>query len=165
MPHQAAGVEWLKANDKGMLAWQMRVGKTATSLRAWEETAEQGPALVICPATGREMWRREAIKWALDADIPPKVQVIKDGNTPLHPGADIVVTNYESLLKPNVIKRLRGGRRWGVIIADEAHRLKSWDAQCTKVFYGGGHHKQQPLISFTDRVWPLSGTPIPNHPA
>jgi SWI/SNF-related matrix-associated actin-dependent regulator of chromatin subfamily A-like protein 1 len=165
MPHQVGGKEWLKATPKGMLAWQMRVGKTATSLRAWEETAEQGPALVICPATGREMWRREAVKWAIEPEIPPKVQVLKDGNTPIELNSDIVVTNYEKLLNPNVIKRLRGHkRRWGVIIADEAHRLKSPDAKCTQIFYGGGHHKQQPLINYSDRVWPLTGTPIPNHP-
>lgn len=162
MPHQEAGKEWLKGNPTGMLAWQMRVGKTPTTLRAWEDTAEQGPALVLCPATGREMWRREALKWA--TDVQPKVQVLKDGNTPIHPAADMVITNYEKLLNPNVVKRLRGSRRWGVIIADEAHRLKSPDAKCTQIFYGGGHHKQNPLFKYSDRVWPLTGTPIPNHP-
>lgn len=164
-PHQVKGVEWLKANPKGMLAWQMRVGKTATAIRAWEETAEQGPALVIPPATGREMWRREFQRWAIEQHIPPKVQVLKDGNTPIDPNIDVLVVNYEKLLNPNVSKRLRGfPRRWGVIIPDEAHRLKSPDAQCTQLFYGGGHHKRNPLTHYSDRVWPLTGTPTPNHP-
>jgi len=164
MEHQKAGVQWLLDTPKGMLAWQMRTGKTATALRAWENSADQGPLLVICPATGREMWRREAIRWSYDADVPPNVQVVTSVAPKIHPASDVVVTNYDQLLNPNVAKSIRARPHWGSIVLDEAHYLKNPSSQRTKLVYGGGHHLQRPIIERTDRVWPLTGTPIPNHP-
>lgn len=166
MGHQQAGVSWLLDNPKGMLAWQMRCGKTATAARAAEHVRmqEPGATLVLCPATGRENWRREAIRFAIDASLPPKVQVLANPAEPLNPAADIVVTNYDKLLNPNVIKRLRARKRWSSIILDEAHALKTADARRTKLVYGGGQHKQTPLVTLTEHVWPLTGTPMLNHP-
>lgn len=164
MAHQARGVAWLIENPKGMLAWQMRCGKTATALRAWENTQEYGPALILCPATGRENWRREALRFAIDADLRPNVQILSNNSEPINPASDIVITNYDKLLQPNIVKRLRGRGRWGALILDEAHALKTPGAKRTQLVYGGGHHKQTPLIDFSERVWPLTGTPMLNHP-
>lgn len=166
MPHQAAGVPWLINNPRGMLAWEMGVGKTATLLRAWENSTEHGPALVLCLASARENWRREALRFTIDPDFPPRVQVLRTSQEPLDYNADIVVTNYDKLLIPQVRKRLRGRNRWGALILDEARRLKNPNAQCTKLVYGGGNNnKQTPLIDLAARVWPADGTPMPNHPA
>jgi len=148
-----------------MLAWDMRVGKTATALRAWEESAERGPALVLCPATARENWRREALRFCTEQ---PRVQILDQTNIPIDPAADIVITNYHKLQVPDMRKRLRGnaGRGpWGALILDEAHYLKNCGADRTKVVFGGGHKGQTPLINLAHRVWELTGTPMPNHPA
>jgi hypothetical protein len=51
MPHQKDGVAWLVRRPRAMLAWDMHIGKTATALRAWEEVAHEGPALVLCHRT------------------------------------------------------------------------------------------------------------------
>lgn len=166
MPHQIVGAQWLIDNPTGMLAWQMRCGKTATALRAWECTPQHGPLLVLCPATGRENWAREAKRFSLDPDLPPNVQVLTNSTTPISSAADIVITNYDKLLNPNVAKRLRGRGRWGAIIADEAKALRNVGAQRTQLVYGGGKQKnQRPLVELTDRFWPLEGTPMLNHPA
>lgn len=165
MPHQAGGVSWLLDHERGMLAWEMGVGKTATAIRAWENSIERGPALVLCMASARENWRREALRFATDKDWPPRVQVIKNPADPLDSSADVVITNYDKLLNPLVAKRFRAAKRWGVQILDEAHLLKTPGAQRTKLVYGGGHHKQTPLIQNAERVWCLTGTPMPNHPA
>lgn len=163
--HQASGVSWLLEHERGMLAWEMGVGKTAPLVRAWENSRERGPALVLCLASARENWRRECIRFATDCDWPPRVQVLKDKAAPIDPGADIVILNYDKLLIPQFIKRLRAARRWGALILDEAHVLKTPGAQRTKLVYGGGHHLQTPLIDHAERVWLATGTPMPNHPA
>lgn len=164
MPHQGEGVAWLLDAPRRMLAWEMGVGKTATALRAWELCQDEGPLLVLCLATARENWRREAHRFALDPDLPPTVQVIKETTTPIDPRASVVVVNYDKLLNKSVRIALMGSRRWGTIVLDEAHVLKSAGADRTKIVYGGGHHKQTPLIRTAGRVWALTGTPMPNHP-
>jgi SNF2 family DNA or RNA helicase len=165
MPHQAAGVEWLLSRPKAMLAWEMGVGKTATLLRAWENSQDSGPMLVLCLASARENWRREALRFAIDPDLPPRVQVIKTKHEPLDHAADIVVTNYDKLLIKTVPPMLRT-RRWGTLALDEAHALKSCDAQRTQLVYGGSKYANtRPLIDHAERVWQATGTPFPNHPA
>jgi SNF2 family DNA or RNA helicase len=153
-----------------MLAWEMGVGKTATLLRAWENSPEHGPALVLCLASARENWRREALRFAIDPDFPPRVQVLKNAADVIHPHADIVVTNYDKLLNPMVRKKL--ARNWGALILDEAHYLKSSTAQRTKYVYGQNRKRGSgqiplsvPLINRAARVWPATGTPMPNNPA
>lgn len=167
MKHQQEGAEWLAAHPRAMLAWDMRVGKTPTALRAWENTA-RGPMLVLCPATARENWRREALRFAIDPDFPPNVQVLSHHSIPINPAADIIITNYDKLSQPQLIRRLRNNcerRRWDTLILDEAHRLKSPGAERTKLVLGGGRKDQTPLVQLADRVWELTGTPMPNHPA
>lgn len=166
MPHQAAGVPWLLSHPRGMLAWEMGVGKTATLLRAWENSPEHGPALVMCLASARENWRREALRFTIDPDCPPRVQILKAPNDVLHPRSDIVITNYDKLQNPKMRKTLN--RDWGALILDEAHVLKSPDAERTRRVYGdrqNGWNKQTPLIQRAARVWPATGTPMPNNPA
>jgi SNF2 family DNA or RNA helicase len=115
MEHQAAGVPWLLDNPRGMLAWEMGVGKTATAARAWELTADQGPLLVLCLASARENWRREIQRFAIDPDFPPTVQILFNKNTPIDPAASVVVTNYDKLQQPQLSNAcLR--RRWGAIM-------------------------------------------------
>ena len=150
-----------------MLAWEMGVGKTAPMLRAWENTASYGPLLVMCLASARENWAREARKFAIDKDWPPHVQIIRNAADPLNPAADVVICNYDKLLSKEVIKRLRA-YTGGALILDAAHALKTSDATRTQLVYGGGKargaHKQTPLKDRAARVWLGTGTPMPNHP-
>lgn len=150
-----------------MLAWEMGVGKTATLTRAWENTAEQGPALVLCLASARENWRRETVRFAIDKDWPPRVQVLKSTGDRVDPAADVVVTNYDKLLSKPIAKQLRN-RRWGALILDEAHLLKTPDSARTIAVYGDYRRKAQlarPLKDTAERIWLATGTPMPNHPA
>lgn len=168
MAHQQDGARWLVDNPRGMLAWEMGVGKSATAVRAWENTAERGPLLVLSQASARENWRREIERFAIDPDFPPLVQVIKSQHDRLAPHVSAVVVNYDKLLNPHVIGQLRG-RRWGAIVLDEAHVLKSPGDSCqrTRAVYGAKKLRpnQTPLVRLAERVWPLTGTPMPNHPA
>jgi SWI/SNF-related matrix-associated actin-dependent regulator of chromatin subfamily A-like protein 1 len=163
-PHQAEIVPWLLERRNAMLAWEMGVGKTAPLLQAWERSRELGPALVLCPNTARENWRREVQRFALDPENPPKAIIATHTRTApfVRNGADIVICNYEKVLQQNYSNAF-GGDRWGVIILDEAHRLKNPDAKTTKVTYIK-RWGSPPLIKSSKRVWTATGTPMPNHP-
>jgi SWI/SNF-related matrix-associated actin-dependent regulator 1 of chromatin subfamily A len=167
LPHQPQGVKFLSERPRAMLAWDMRTCKTSTALRAWECDPRGQPALVLCPATARANWRREALRFCLDPTLPPNVQVIYNSNVAIDRAADLVICNYDKLDASNMPHRLRdnlGRRRWGLLINDEAKYLKNPNAARTKAVYGGGKKNQKPLIDFADRVWLLEGTPMPNHP-
>lgn len=62
-PHQMAGADFLVNSTSALLADQPGVGKTATLLTALSKTTAT-PAIVICPASIKENWRREAEMWA-----------------------------------------------------------------------------------------------------
>jgi SNF2 family DNA or RNA helicase len=56
-------------------------------------------------------------------------------------------------------------RHWDSLILDECHYGKSNDAWRTKAIYGMRCDGANGLVSVADRVWLLSGTPMPNNPS
>jgi SNF2 family DNA or RNA helicase len=164
-PHQAKHVPWLLERPKAMLAWEMGVGKTAALLRAFELSRELGPALILCLNTAKENWRREVQKCAMDPAWPPKVQIYPGGRDKhIAPNIDVLIVNYDKLLIRLDFMLLRQ-QRWGVIIFDEAHALKTPTAKRTIYAYGNPNDKKlRPLIKSAQRVWLATGTPMPNHP-
>lgn len=62
-PHQMAGADFLFNSPSALLADQPGVGKSATLLTALSKTTAT-PAIVICPASIKENWKREAEMWA-----------------------------------------------------------------------------------------------------
>lgn len=121
---------------------------------------------MLCPAVARENWRREALRFC---EEPPRVQVVEATNDVLDRGADIVVTNYDKLQNQDLrqILHTNAGRGpWGALILDEAHYLKTPAAKRTQIVLGGAKRGGiPPLINYARRVWELTGTPMPNHPA
>lgn len=165
MAHQAHGVDWLQQRPRAMLGWDMGVGKTAALLRAWETARdpEAKPLLVLCLASARENWAREAHRFCMSG---PTVQVLQTMHDRPHPEADIVIVNYEKLLREHMRNALTA-KHWGALVLDEAHMLANPDAKRTVFIYGRDDQwaKQRiPLITRCDRVWCATGTPTPNHP-
>ena len=150
-----------------MLAWDMRLGKTAAALRAWEATKSLGALLVICPMTVCENWKREAARFCVSS---PVVQILKQTKQKVDPAADIVIVNYDKFINTDLRQTLlqnanRG--HWGALVLDEAHYLKTAAAERTKHIFGNSKHERHisaPLIKCAKRVWELTGTPMPNHP-
>jgi hypothetical protein len=166
-PWQAEHIPWLIERPRAMLAWKPGVGKTLPLVRAWEAVRKDGPLLVLCLNTAKENWRREIIRFSLDPAFPPKIQIPTGENTngtQLDPSADAVIINYDKLLNARLANDLCQ-KRWGAIIPDEAHALKTRDSKRTMRFYGNPRKPSlRPLVRSTDRVWLSTGTPMPNHP-
>jgi SNF2 family DNA or RNA helicase len=158
--YQQDAVSWLLGRPRAMLAWEMGVGKTAPLIQAWEQTRCRGPLLVMCLASARENWRRE-IKTC--TTMPAKVQVFY-GQDPMDPESDIVICNYDKLLNIYIRSRLTG-RKWGTLVLDEAHALKTPNAKRTRHVYGPmPKHQGSILTDRAEQVWLATGTPMPNHP-
>jgi len=137
-PYQERGVNFLIGTPKAYLADVPGLGKTAQAIRAAEffsvGTQEQR-IMVVCPAVAVPVWKRE---WGIWTSLPlPK----------------IVSYTKLALWEKN---RTTAYRPPDILILDEAHYVKNYGALRTKAALG--------IACCTERVWLLSGSPMPNNP-
>jgi len=140
-PYQEAGARWLAERPRAFLADAPRVGKTSQAVRACDHVGAD-KVLVVCPAIARTVWKRGFERWAFAV---PNALTIESW--------DVVARRPDSF---------HGD--WDVVILDEAHYAKTRTAKRTEAVYGKGC-KGGGVIENAGFVWPLSGTPCPNHAA
>lgn len=145
MKHQAEAVNTIKeGHDKLYLAFQQGTGKTFTSLAAAEVTKNY-PLLIVCLASGKLNWKREAEKW-IGRDslvVGPKVKELS---------GDIVIINYDLLSKWQD-RLIEFGFK--AVLFDEAHMIKNPESKRTQAAV-------QIAKSIPGMRLLLSGTPTPN---
>lgn len=139
-PYQREGVDFLKSRKTALLADEMRLGKTVQAITAAAEIGAHD-ICVVCPASVRSVWKREFERawpeWAI-----PRPMTFVESYEKVTRGAFARVAHFD------------------VLILDEAHYLKSRKAKRTKAILGKGG-----LAEKADRVWCLTGTPMPNNPS
>jgi SNF2 family DNA or RNA helicase len=119
-------------------------------------------ALIVCPASLKKNWLREAKKWLVNKQLSMD---IADGRT--FPKSDIVFINYDVLNRHRGVLRERD---WDLISPDEHHYAKNKDSGRTKELHGGveiikeGSRKRKYRIEPipAQRLLMLSGTPLAN---
>ncbi|WP_205614091.1 DEAD/DEAH box helicase [Streptomyces dangxiongensis] len=152
--YQSRGLAWLARMTSlglgGCLADDMGLGKTiqviALHLFRQEHEASRGPTLVVCPASLLGNWEREIRRFA------PGTAVRRfHGAGRSVEGADggFVLTTYGTMRLD--AERL-GGRRWGLVVADEAQHVKNASSATARALR---------LIPADARV-ALTGTPVEN---
>lgn len=78
------------------------------------------------------------------------------------PTADVVIATYDLATGALYEKLMK--REWDALVLDEAHKLKNKNANRTTGVFGERCDRADGLASRALRVYPLSGTPAPNHP-
>ena len=146
--YQIEGVHFLEQkNGRALIADEMGLGKTVQALSWLKLHPEFSKVLVICPASLKINWQREAEKWALlDMEI-------LNGTTPHKIKSNDVIINYDILSYWEKYLKLK---QFDVIIFDEAHYIKNNKAKRTKAF--------KRLVKSVPRLIALTGTPIENKP-
>lgn len=143
--HQKEGIDWLHRRTHALLHDDMGLGKT---LQALMSIPRGTGTVVVCPANVKGVWERETNKWRPDL-TPVSLKGRKSFRWPERD--EVIIINYdilpESIGDPSVIVNL---------VADEAHKLKTFKAQRTQRFRRIG--------SKSARVWLLTGTPMMNKP-
>lgn len=155
MPFQRAGVAYAADAKRCCIADEMGLGKTVQFL-ATIQHLKAYPALLICPASLKFNWLREAKKWLPGVDVqfwaPTHATLFQDGS--YHPAIrrlriinyDIISKHKDELLKTD----------WAAIGMDEAHYLKNHKSQ------RGEAAKE--LVKGRKVIIALTGTPILNRP-
>jgi SNF2 family DNA or RNA helicase len=153
MPFQEGGLGFVEAaGGNAMLADQMGTGKTCQALAYLALHPDFRPAVVVCPASLKLNWEREAEMWLETGDV---VEVIKNGKPyPLTGDIGIIIINYDILKKwlPE-LKRIKPR----VLIYDESHYIKAPKSQRSKA-------AAQLAKSVPHKIL-LTGTPVINRPS
>ena len=153
-PYQLDGFRWLmRLADWGVgacLADDMGLGKTIQGLAMLQARAEQGPALVIAPASVTRNWVREADKFAPTLNPVLLGQGDRAETIAAVGPYDMLVVSYGLL--PFEGEAL-AAKRFGTIILDEAQAIKN-----------RGTKRSQVAMSLQgDFRVATTGTPIENH--
>lgn len=154
-PYQKEGYEWIsRLNSWGagaLLADDMGLGKTLQTITFILSKAEEGPALVVAPASVAPNWKTEFDKFAPSLNVhilnfaANRSTCIADAKA-----GDVVITTYGLLLS---VKTEITKKQWNTICLDEAHVIKNRGAKTSAVAM---------QLRSAYRIM-LTGTPVQNH--
>jgi SNF2 family DNA or RNA helicase len=151
-PYQQDGIDFLNWWGGGLLLADCGTGKTLMTLEALNRDRRMIPALVVAPLRCvTKVWPEEVKKFEYGFSVAVLHGPERDER--LAAGADLMVTNFESL--PWLWDRLESLPRmpFKTIVIDEASRVKSPDAARTNFC--------QAIAKYCEHRILLTGTPIP----
>src|SRR4051794_19615711 len=148
-PFQWAAVRYALDARRTFLADEQGLGKTVEALAALEAD-DAYPAVVVCPASLKLNWAREAERW-----LPHRDVAVVDGRLAVPPVGEITILNYEIVAAHRETLGRLGPR---ALVVDESHYVKNPQAKRT-------HAVRRLASSVTDEGLrlALTGTPVLNH--
>lgn len=149
-PFQWAGVRYVLDARRAFVADEQGLGKTVEALAAIEADGAY-PAVVVCPASLKLNWEREAQRW-----LPHRSVSVVDGRQAVPRVAEITILNYEIVdHHRESLARLRPG----ALVLDEAHYCKNPAAKRTRAIRRLAETMPREKLRLA-----LTGTPVLNHP-
>jgi len=152
-PFQRAGVRYALERRRTFIADEQGLGKTVQAL-ATLEADDAFPAAVVCPASMKLVWEREAGRW-----LPGRTVEVLDGRSTepvAGAAAEITVLNYDIL--DAHAERLAGhGLR--ALVLDESHYVKNPRARRTRAAMELARRLPADALRLA-----LTGTPVLNRP-
>jgi SWI/SNF-related matrix-associated actin-dependent regulator 1 of chromatin subfamily A len=148
-PFQWAAVRYALLARGTFLADEQGLGKTVEALASLEADGAY-PAVVVCPASMKLGWEREAERW-----LPHRSVTVVQGRGTLAPAADITIVNYEVVAAHQPVLARRRPR---ALVVDESHYCKNPQAKRTQAV-----RRLSAGIAPDGLRLALSGTPVLNH--
>ena len=153
--YQVEGYQWIaRLNSWGagaLLADDMGLGKTIQTITYMLFKANEGPALVVAPASVAPNWKTEIEKFAPSLNVSilnfttNRSTCISDAKA-----GDVIICTYGLLLS---VKTEITQKEWITVVLDEAHVIKNRGAKTSGVAM---------QLKSKYRVM-LTGTPVQNH--
>lgn len=149
MPYQRAGVAYVGSVGRCLIADQMGLGKTVEAIAALEYQ-DAFPAIIVCPASLKENWKREINKW-----LPHRTVNVLSGKDNIS-NVDVNIVNYD--IVGRFVEPILHLKPMGLVL-DESHYVKSGKAKRTAAVKDIAKKIPQ-----SGTVMLLSGTPVTNRP-
>jgi len=153
-PFQKKGVSFLSKTRSALLADQLGIGKTVQALHACQEVGA-GRVLVICSASIKYNWFKEAVKWGFDAD---DIHIVDRDTIDFLPEEGMFIVNYDLIWRKRY-SRVLAKREYDVLICDECHALKNKSTRRAKAVWNKGGYCDLAIYR-----WMLTATPVLNRP-
>jgi superfamily II DNA or RNA helicase len=132
LPYQWQGILFAVGAGRAILADDMGLGKTIQGVGTAEllvKLADINRVLVVCPASLKAQWRSEIDRFS-GRDSQIILGPAKDRQQAYDNDAFFTICNYEQVLRDVLcIERVH----WDLIILDEGHRIKNWEAKTSRV--------------------------------
>ena len=148
-PFQWAGVRYALQARRCFVADEQGLGKTVEALAALEAD-DAFPAVVVCPASLKLNWEREAAKW-----LPHRSTALLQGKGGALAAADITNLNYEIVAAH---REALVRRRPQALVLDESHLAKNPRAKRTQAVRRLAAALPEDALRLA-----LTGTPVLNH--
>lgn len=154
--YQRDGFQWLSQlawwGAGACLADDMGLGKTVQAIALMLSRAQQGPSLVIAPASVLLNWQNEITRFAPSLNCRILHDNRGDRSKMVQEAAnyDILLTTYGLLIQES---EELASRQWNVIVLDEAHTIKNKETKMSKAAM---------RLNGAFRLL-MTGTPIQNH--
>ena len=161
---QRAGVAYARAHRNCLIGDEPGLGKSGQAIGVSNaEKLEKN--LIICPASIRLNWQKEIKKWSTIPGV--RTHPILKASDGVSSWSNYEIVSYE-LTRNEALHAALCDVKWDSIVIDEAHYLKTPDAERTRAIFGGGRknmfNKSNVLADRADRIIALTGTPLPNRP-
>lgn len=162
---QAVGATFLAQRQAAAIFDTMGLGKTPQAIAALRQLPDAQRVLLIAPLATALGWQREFARWWPDCPLRFTICRRKDKL----PASGIVFVPWTDLAVrlPDILGPDNTG--WDLCIADEVHRAKGGTGvKMSKAFTGawrkvdGQWVREHGVHDVCDRVWMLSGSPMPN---
>lgn len=156
--YQRKAVEYIKSKRRCMLALEMGLGKSISTLTAISDLSDSfkiHKTLVIAPLrVANSVWKQEASKWAHTQHL--RVSVCtgseRERRAALMTTADIYVINRENI--PWLVTNFGSKWQFDCVVIDESSSFKSSSSQRFKAM--------KRVLPYTEYMVLLSGTPASN---
>jgi superfamily II DNA or RNA helicase len=149
VPYQWAAVHYVLDARRSFLADEQGLGKTVEALAALEADGAY-PAIVVCPASMKLGWQREAERW-----LPHRTTEVIGGRGAIPATGEITVLNYEIVAAHREALARLGPR---ALIVDESHYCKNPRAKRTQAV-----RRLSAAVTPDGLRLALTGTPVLNH--
>ncbi|CAH2093175.1 unnamed protein product [Euphydryas editha] len=157
MPFQEYGVRFAIARrGRCMIADDMGLGKTFQALAVASYYRHDWPLLIVTTSSMRETWQSKIHELLPSVPMMNIVTLTtsQDSQLVADRQTEVVIVSFKIA---SMHKELLQNKKFGVIIVDESHNLKSHKAQCTAALARVGRSAARIIL--------LSGTPALSRPA
>ena len=149
-PFQWVAVRYALEARRTFLSDEQGLGKTVEAL-ATLEADDAFPAVVVCPASMKLTWEREAARW-----LPHRSRAVLSGREPDPVGdAEITILNYD-IVQARLAGLVASGPQ--ALVIDESHYCKNPHAKRTRAMRRLGDAVPADGLRLA-----LTGTPVMNH--
>ncbi|XP_050677167.1 SWI/SNF-related matrix-associated actin-dependent regulator of chromatin subfamily A-like protein 1 isoform X2 [Leptidea sinapis] len=157
MPFQQDGVRFgIAKRGRCMIADDMGLGKTFQALAIASYYRHNWPLLIVTTSSMRETWQSKIHELLPSVPLMNIVTLTsgRDADMVADAQTEVVIVSYKiTSMHTDLLKR----KKFGIVIIDESHYLKSHKAQCTVALMSIARHCPRTVL--------LSGTPALSRPA